>query len=82
MSRSLLYRRIGDDPSTFDSFKALLFDGPINILLLAVPFSFLSYYLHWGNTVVFITSFISIIPLAALLGSATEELSLKTGQTM
>lgn len=78
----MLYRRHGDDPSTYDSFKDLLLGNPINILLLAVPFSFLSYYLHWNNTVVFLTSFISIIPLAALLGSATEEVSLKTGQTM
>ncbi|KAM0792477.1 hypothetical protein ACM66B_005151 [Microbotryomycetes sp. NB124-2] len=69
-------------PSVVDSIKALLLGGYINILLIAVPLSFLSHFLNWGSTADFVISFIAIIPLASLLGDATEQCSLKLGQTL
>jgi Ca2+:H+ antiporter len=33
------------------SIKALLFSGYLNLLLIAVPLSFLSHFLHWGQFV-------------------------------
>jgi len=80
--------------------KALLFESYVNVLLLAVPFSFASYHAGWGAAPTFIISFIAIVPLAAvrersfhlhsndcsyemqLLGDATEQCSLKVGQTL
>lgn len=78
----MFHLRTEGEPTTYQSFKALLLSSYVNVFLLAIPFIFMSYYLHWGNTAVFITSFVSVIPLAALLGAATEEVSLKAGQTL
>merc|ERR1719215_1228262 len=36
----------------------------------------------WNSAVVFSTNFIAIIPLAAILGAATESLAEHTGQTV
>ena len=36
-------------PSNIDSIKALLFSGWLNVLLVAVPLSFLSHFLKWGK---------------------------------
>lgn len=54
----------------------------VNVLLIVVPFGIIAGRLGWSPTVVFILNFIAIIPLAALLSFATEELSAKLGQTI
>ena len=54
----------------------------VNVFLIFVPLGILAGALHWSPTVVFILNFIAIIPLAALLSFATEELSAKLGQTL
>ncbi|CEQ42621.1 SPOSA6832_04459, partial [Sporobolomyces salmonicolor] len=72
----------GPTPTLVESFKALFLGGWINVLLIAVPLSFASHFLGWGSTADFIISFIAIIPLAALLGDATEQCALKVGQTV
>ncbi len=38
--------------------------------------------LDWGDSAIFILCMLSIIPLAFLLGTATEELALYTNQTL
>jgi Ca2+:H+ antiporter len=40
------------------------------------------YSCHWNPTVVFILNFFAIIPLAAVLSFATEEISIKLGETL
>ncbi|KAK9896636.1 calcium/proton exchanger [Cystobasidium minutum MCA 4210] len=70
------------NPTYAESFKSLILYSPINILLLAVPFSFASHFAGWGATATFITSFLAIVPLAGLLGEATEQVSLRLGQTL
>ncbi|GAA5875247.1 hypothetical protein JCM16303_000554, partial [Sporobolomyces ruberrimus] len=72
----------GHKPTYVESFKNLLFGGWINIALVAVPLSFISHFAKWGSTADFIISFIAIVPLASLLGEATEQCSLKLGQTV
>jgi Ca2+:H+ antiporter len=63
-------------------FKAALFGQWINILLIFVPVGFAVYYAHIDKPVaVFIINFIAIIPLAATLSYATEELALRVGET-
>jgi len=54
----------------------------LNILLVFVPIGILSSVLGWGDVPTFILNFFAIIPLAKLLGSATEEIAFRTGQTV
>lgn len=48
-------------------------------LLLAVPLAFLAEYLGWSAVLVFTFSAIGLIPLAGLIGEATEELAEQVG---
>lgn len=55
----------------------------INILLVAAPVGIaLNYVKSIDRTVVFVVNFIAIIPLAAMLSFATEEIALRTGETL
>ncbi|KDO32542.1 calcium/proton exchanger [Saprolegnia parasitica CBS 223.65] len=47
----------------------------INILLLVMPFAVYSYYDNWGDIPVFVLNFLAMMPLANLLGEATETLA-------
>ncbi|MBO9998864.1 MAG: calcium/proton exchanger [Cyanobacteria bacterium SID2] len=60
------------------SAKNLIF-----LLLLAfVPISIVGEVLHWGETWIFILAAIAIVPLAAWMGTATEELAVVVGPTI
>ena len=48
-------------------------------LLLLIPVAILVELLHWGEVLLFITSALAVIPLAGLMGEATEALAEKTG---
>ena len=61
---------------------ATLVSSYVNVFLVFVPLGILAGALGWNPTAVFILNFIAIIPLAALLSFATEELSAKLGQTL
>jgi len=54
----------------------------LNVLLIFIPFGILSAILNMNDTSIFLCNFIAIIPLAKLLGFATEELSLRTSETL
>ncbi|KAF1992041.1 Calcium/proton exchanger [Aulographum hederae CBS 113979] len=54
----------------------------VNVLLVFVPLGIIAGALDWNPTAVFILNFLAIVPLAALLSFATEELSVKLGQTL
>ncbi|KAF4469633.1 Ca2+:H+ antiporter [Fusarium albosuccineum] len=55
----------------------------INILLIAAPVGIaLNYVKSVDRTAVFVVNFIAIIPLAAILGFATEEIALRTGEVL
>lgn len=64
------------------SSRYILFRSWLNILLLTVPVALACHFVKWPATVKFIISFLSIIPLAALLGDATEQVSMSLGQTL
>lgn len=51
----------------------------IRWLLLFFPVAIAAEWLHWGDLVIFFTAAIAIIPIAGLLGEATEALAEKTG---
>ncbi|KKY25867.1 putative vacuolar calcium ion transporter h(+) exchanger [Diplodia seriata] len=60
----------------------MLSSNYVNVLLVFVPLGIIAGALDWSPTAVFVLNFVAIIPLAALLSFATEELSAKLGQTI
>ena len=60
------------------SFK----NGLFLVLLVFVPISAAAHFLHWGELAVFITAGLAILPLAAWMGSATEEIAVVVGPTL
>jgi len=59
-----------------------IFLVPLNLLLLFVPIGVVAHMSHWNSATVFATNFLAIIPLASLLGNATEAMSTHTGQLL
>merc|ERR1719491_98244 len=62
--------------------KRTITEKPLNILLLIVPVAIASAKLEWSAVYIFSLNFIAILPLAAVLGSATEELAAGVGETV
>ncbi len=54
----------------------------ISLLLIFVPVSIAAHFLEWGATTVFITACLAIIPLAAWMGTATEEIAVVLGPNL
>ena len=52
------------------------------VLLLFIPVSFAAHFLEWGEVLIFITAALTIIPLAAWMGTATEEIAVVVGPTL
>jgi Ca2+:H+ antiporter len=52
-----------------------------NVLLVFVPLGTIAGVRSWDPIAVFVLNFLAIVPLAALVTFATEELSAKLGQT-
>ncbi|KAF2674010.1 Calcium/proton exchanger [Microthyrium microscopicum] len=79
-----------DDPRPWASYPKtalhltwkVLASNYVNVLLVFVPAGIICGILKLDPTVVFAVNFIAIIPLAALLSFATEELSASVGQTI
>jgi Ca2+:H+ antiporter len=60
------------------SVKNLVFIG----LLGFIPVSIAAHVLHWGSLIVFLTAAAAILPLAAWMGTATEEVAVVVGPTL
>jgi Ca2+:H+ antiporter len=52
------------------------------VLLLFIPVSIAAHYLKWGDLTVFITASLAILPLAAWMGAATEEIAVVVGPSL
>jgi Ca2+:H+ antiporter len=52
------------------------------ILLLFIPVSLAAHFLEWGELIVFITAGLAILPLAAWMGTATEEIAVVVGPSL
>ncbi len=57
------------------SIKNIIFIG----LLVFVPISIAGHFLEWGALTIFLTACLGIIPLAAWMGTATEEIAVVVG---
>ncbi len=54
----------------------------ISSLLLFIPVSIAGHFLGWESSTIFITSALAIIPLAAWMGTATEEIAVVLGANL
>ena len=61
------------------SIVRLLLRNPLNLLLLAMPLVIVAEAAHWSGGLVFALAGLGIVPLAKLLGDATEALASHTG---
>jgi len=52
------------------------------VLLLFIPISLAAHFLEWGESIVFITAGLGIIPLASYMGEATEEIAIVVGPNL
>jgi Ca2+:H+ antiporter len=52
------------------------------VLSVFIPVSFAAHYLGWGELTVFGTACLAILPLAAWMGAATEEIAVVVGPTL
>lgn len=68
--------------NVWNVFKATLLSSPVNILLIFVPIGLIAGKKEWDPTTVFTLNFLAIIPLAAVLSFATEEISKRLGDTL
>ncbi|KAK4516619.1 uncharacterized protein ATC70_011594 [Mucor velutinosus] len=73
---------VHQEPTFWSSFKVTVFSSYINYFLIFVPIAIVFSVLEASPTVVFTLNFIAIIPLAKLLGFATEEIALRSGSTI
>jgi Ca2+:H+ antiporter len=60
------------------SIKNIIF----TVLLIFVPISIAAHYLEWGSLAVFISAGLAILPLAAWMGVATEEIAVVVGPSV
>ncbi|CAI5743259.1 unnamed protein product [Peronospora destructor] len=61
---------------------AMIKEQPLNLLLLAAPLAIWASFGGWSDLWIFIFNFVVMIPLANLLGEATESLAFHTGETI
>jgi Ca2+:H+ antiporter len=54
----------------------------LSVLLLFIPVSIAGHFLHWSEPIIFVTSALAIIPLAAWMGTATEEIAVVMGPAL
>ncbi|GAB4371438.1 MAG: calcium/proton exchanger [Elainellaceae cyanobacterium] len=53
-----------------------------SVLLIFIPISIAAEYLEWGPLIVFVAACLAILPLAAWMGTATEEIAIVTGPSI
>ncbi|KZT41251.1 calcium/proton exchanger [Sistotremastrum suecicum HHB10207 ss-3] len=78
------HRPIANSPGTKRSLLAIAKASWLNVLLIFIPVSWAVHFTIADKSPIagFVTCFFAIIPLAKLMGFATEELALRVGQTL
>lgn len=76
-------KTISKPPNTWRSIRAIILSSWFNVLLVFIPISWaINFALPTQYTLIFVLTFLAIIPLAKLLAYATDELSIRVGQTL
>ena len=70
---------MANNTTSHPSFASEFFRSPLNWLLIAIPTAACLHFTHAAPVWVFITAGIAIIPLAGLMGQATDNLSTAFG---
>ena len=78
---------VGIDESQFEGWSGLMgainpTKGKLNLLLIAMPVAIYATYFAHNAALAFIASMVAIMPLAFLMGQATEEIALRTGEAL
>jgi len=60
----------------------MLLGNKMNVLLLGIPIGIASHYYAWGSGLTAVLSLLSLCPLAERLGFTTEQLALRTNDTL
>ena len=81
-TRSGLWEKETQKFTVASQLRATLFNSWINVLLIFVPIGIAVNYTNISRVGVFVINFIAIIPLAAMLSYTTEEIALRTGETI
>lgn len=81
-TRSGLFKDDAPKFTAASQLRATLFNSWINVLLIFVPIGIAVNFANVPKVGVFVINFIAIIPLAAMLSYATEEIALRTGETI
>ena len=81
-SQPLLHPRDTHPKTLLSSFRWLVLSSAANWLLLFVPLGIAAQWFHWGSLAVFTLNFLAIVPLAKLLGDATEQVSMPLGPAL
>lgn len=68
--------------SDLEGLRTIFFGNPLNVMLVCTPLGLASQSLGWDQVTTFVLCFLAIVPLAKLLGDATEQLSCSVGQTL
>eukprot|EP01038_Epipyxis_sp_PR26KG_P013742 gene13742-18432_t len=71
-----------DKFNLINSTGIVLIEGPINILLILLPFSIWGYLYNWSDIFTFITALLCLAPLSERLGYCTEQLAFHTNPTI
>lgn len=77
-----LFAKDHQEFTPWSQVRATVFNSWINLLLIFVPIGIAAKYAGLAPVAIFVLNFIAIIPLAAMLSFATEELALRVGETL
>ena len=69
--------------TVWSQIRYSIFNSWINLLMVCAPIGIALHFVPGVNSIaVFVVNFIAIIPLAATLSYATEEIAIRTGETI
>lgn len=80
--QSSMFKKDKQKFTLMSQLRATILNSWINVLLIFVPIGIAVNYANVPKVGVFVINFIAIIPLAAMLSYATEEIALRTGETI
>lgn len=75
-------RHIGPAPTFARSLINIIKFSPLNVLLVFLPISWAMHFTHQSDAVIFATSALAVLPLAALLGFGTEQVAVRTSSAV
>ncbi|PWN23948.1 calcium/proton exchanger [Microstroma glucosiphilum] len=69
-------------PTFLSSFRWIITSSWLNLFCIFIPLGIVAEKMQWDAVWIFSLNFLAIVPLAKLLGDATEQAALKLGSTL